>query len=248
MQGMTDQWVNRIVGQGEVDPEQLLANPLNWRIHPRVQQDALEGAIEEIGWIDEIIVNQRTGYVLDGHLRVSLALKRDQALVPVKYVDLSEDEEKIAIATIDPITAMAVTDKELLEDLLTGINTDNELLLSLFDDITKNERITNTASPEKRAAWRAYNEKLRRAALMRLGDACVGCGFGDHRVLEIDHIKGGGVEHRKEVDHKTQYRAIRDGETRGYQLLCANCHGIKSYEERMTKHDLDVELKPEPIK
>src|SRR6266704_2927845 len=34
-------WRNRIVGHGEEDPEQLLANPKNWRIHPKNQQDAL---------------------------------------------------------------------------------------------------------------------------------------------------------------------------------------------------------------
>jgi hypothetical protein len=34
-------WRNRIVGSGEEPPEQLLANPANWRIHPRGQQQAL---------------------------------------------------------------------------------------------------------------------------------------------------------------------------------------------------------------
>ena len=58
---------NRIVGYEEVDPEQLLANPRNWRIHPQNQQEALEGVLEEVGWIDDIIVNQQTGFVVDGH-------------------------------------------------------------------------------------------------------------------------------------------------------------------------------------
>ncbi len=132
-----DQWEIRIVGQGEVDPEELLANPLNWRIHPQVQQDALEGTISEIGWIDDIIVNQRTGYVLDGHLRVSLALKTEQMMVPVKYVDLSEDEEKLAIATLDPIAAMAGADKEMLDSLLTDIDTDNVQVERLLEEIRK---------------------------------------------------------------------------------------------------------------
>ena len=33
-------WRNRIVGHGEEAPDQLLANPKNWRIHPKAQQDA----------------------------------------------------------------------------------------------------------------------------------------------------------------------------------------------------------------
>jgi hypothetical protein len=31
-------WRNRIVGSGEEPPDQLLANPANWRIHPGSQQ------------------------------------------------------------------------------------------------------------------------------------------------------------------------------------------------------------------
>ena len=38
---MTTAWVNRIVGTGEEAPDQLLANPRNWRVHPKAQQDAL---------------------------------------------------------------------------------------------------------------------------------------------------------------------------------------------------------------
>ena len=47
-------WQDRIVGQGKENPEQLLANPQNWRIHPKSQQDALKGALDEIGWIQQV--------------------------------------------------------------------------------------------------------------------------------------------------------------------------------------------------
>lgn len=33
---------NRIVGEGVEAPDQLLANPRNWRAHPKHQVDALE--------------------------------------------------------------------------------------------------------------------------------------------------------------------------------------------------------------
>jgi hypothetical protein len=38
-------WRSRIVGHGDEDPEQLLANPRNWRIHAKNQQDALIGVL-----------------------------------------------------------------------------------------------------------------------------------------------------------------------------------------------------------
>ena len=42
----TTAWRNRIIGSGEEAPDQLLANPANWRIHPKAQQDALAGALD----------------------------------------------------------------------------------------------------------------------------------------------------------------------------------------------------------
>ena len=38
----TTPWRNRITGSGEEAPDQLLANPANWRLHPKAQQDALD--------------------------------------------------------------------------------------------------------------------------------------------------------------------------------------------------------------
>ena len=95
-------WANRIVGEGYEAPDQLLAAPDNWRIHPREQQEALEGVLDRVGWVTRIIVNKRTGHVIDGHLRVSLAISRGEPTVPVTYVDLSDREEGLVLATLDP--------------------------------------------------------------------------------------------------------------------------------------------------
>lgn len=118
-----EQWRNRIVGHGEESPENLLANPLNFRVHPRSQQDALQGVLDEVGVVDEVIVNQRTGFLVNGHLRVSLAMRTNQPTIPVKYVDLSESEEALILATFDPISALATTDKAKLDEILADVQT-----------------------------------------------------------------------------------------------------------------------------
>ncbi len=122
---MSVNWRSRIIGHGEEAPDQLLANPANWRIHPKAQQDALAGVLGEIGWVQSVIVNKRTGHLVDGHLRVSLALRDDAETIPVVYVDLSPDEEALVLATIDPLAAMAVTDGAELSELLTVAGTNN---------------------------------------------------------------------------------------------------------------------------
>ena len=61
---------NRIVGHGEEDPASFVANPRNWRIHSRGQADALGAALAEVGWVQSVIVNRRSGFLINGHLRV----------------------------------------------------------------------------------------------------------------------------------------------------------------------------------
>jgi DNA modification methylase len=111
-------WRNRITGSGEEAPDQLVANPQNWRVHPGNQRDALRGSLATVGWVQQVLVNQRTGHVVDGHARVEEALSRGEATVPVLYVDLDPEEEALVLATLDPISAMANTDDAKLRELL----------------------------------------------------------------------------------------------------------------------------------
>lgn len=133
----TKTWHSRIVGHGEENPAQLLANPFNFRVHPRRQQEALQGAIEEIGYLRSVTVNQRTGHIVDGHMRVMLALARNEPLIPVEYVDLSEHEERLALATLDPIAAQAATDREHLDALLRDIDTASPTLQRELDALAQ---------------------------------------------------------------------------------------------------------------
>jgi DNA modification methylase len=132
-------WQNRIVGYDQVDPESLLANPRNWRIHPGQQQDALESVLDTVGWVDDVIVNRRTGFVVDGHLRVSLALRRSEKSVPVKFVELTDQEEALVLATLDPIGAMAASDKDKMAELMASIATDDQALLETINRIARHE-------------------------------------------------------------------------------------------------------------
>lgn len=134
---MTEQWANRIIGYGEESPDQLLANPKNVRMHPRHQQEALSGVLREIGLVQNVIVNQRTGMLVDGHLRVELALRENQSAVPVTYVDLSEAEEALVLATLDPIAALATTDAQKLDELLREVSTGEAAVQQLLADMAE---------------------------------------------------------------------------------------------------------------
>lgn len=137
---LNDSWRQRVTHSELVDPEQLLANPYNFRIHSMQQQRAMEGVLGKLGWLGRgCLVNSVTGRVIDGHMRVSLAMSNRQP-VPVDYVELTEDEERLAIATYDPIGGMAVIDSDAYVSLAGEID---------FDEIGKEiaRVIQATAAP-----------------------------------------------------------------------------------------------------
>lgn len=133
---------SKIIGHGEEKVEDLLANPLNFRIHPDHQQRALAGSIDDIGFIRSVTVNQRTGRVVDGHLRVHLALRSGVETLPVEYVDLDEQEEALALLSLDPIAAMAASDREKLSELMGLIESEDERIKEMIETIQAREGVS----------------------------------------------------------------------------------------------------------
>lgn len=141
-------WASRIIGYGEEPPDQFLAHDLNWRTHPQAQQAALLGSLSELGWIQNVIVSKRSGKIVDGHARVMLALRHDQPTVPVTYVDLSPEEEALALATIDPISAMAGADAAQLDALLREVSTGDAAVQALLADLHAKEVAADHYQPK----------------------------------------------------------------------------------------------------
>lgn len=125
-------WRNRVIGLTTEVPEDLLAHPANARRHPPGQRDALRASLNELGWAAPVIVNERTGFLLDGHARVEEAISAGVPAIPVVHVDLDEDQEALFLAVYDPIAGMAKFDQERLEDLIASITTADPALEALL--------------------------------------------------------------------------------------------------------------------
>jgi hypothetical protein len=130
-------WHNRIVAHGTEAPEDLLANPFNWRIHPEHQQKPLEAILQDVGFVQAVIVNRCTGHLVDGHARVMIAMRNGEESIPVDYVELTEDEELLALATLDPISNMAKENAMLFGQLLAHANTGSADLMAYLDDVAQ---------------------------------------------------------------------------------------------------------------
>jgi len=143
------EWRNRIVEQRLVPIAELKANPHNWRKHPTAQRGALADLLRDVGVVQGVIFNQRTGRLVDGHLRVELAEKAGQTTVPVTVVDLDEGEERLVLATLDPIGMMAEADSQLLTSILSELNVESEslgeLLKTMADEIVEDDVIVGKA-------------------------------------------------------------------------------------------------------
>lgn len=142
---------NRIVGHDMVAVDQLLANPRNWRLHPRGQQEALAGSIDDVGFIRSITVNKVTGAVVDGHARVTLAARSGVEALPVEWVELSEADEAKALALLDPISAMAEADTAKLDELLRIVNSDDARVQEALAEIAEANKLQYGEQPPEDA-------------------------------------------------------------------------------------------------
>ncbi len=62
---------------------------------------------------------------------------------------------------------------------------------------------------------------------------CAHCENDDIRVLQLDHVNNDGAEHRKQLGRGKVLPWIKaNGFPPGFQVLCANCHAIKTYMHR----------------
>ncbi len=136
---MPDNWRNRIVGHANVDPKTLVPNERNWRRHPTAQAAALDGILSEVGTVQSVIVNKLTGRLVDGHLRLDLALKSKQPTVPVVYVELEPEEEALVLATLDPVAALAEADSAKLDELLRDVTTGNAAVIEMLSEMTQGD-------------------------------------------------------------------------------------------------------------
>jgi len=176
-------WKNRIVGTGEEDPTQLLAHPNNWRVHPQAQREALAGVMRDVGWVQQVIVNRQTGHLIDGHLRVDEAMRNDEPLVPVVYVDLDPSEEAEVLLTLDPLAGMAHAAKESMDALLRDVSTGEASVQSLLSDLAAEHGLTygdDGDEPEAPEAQIDRAEELREQWGTALGQVWE---VGRHRVM-----------------------------------------------------------------
>lgn len=104
-------------------------------------------------------------------------------------------------------------------------------------------RQCRTCITRKRGKWKKASSKELRATAFKIryygmrlrvlkhyGDKCACCGENTEAFLCLDHINGGGNQHRKEFKSKvfSLYKWIENNNfPGGFQILCSNCNMAK---------------------
>lgn len=134
---------DRIVELRRVSPKELRPNPKNWRTHPKSQRDVLKGLLAEVGIADAVLAYDPGDggglMIIDGHLRAEELASMEE--VPVLILDVNEQEADKLLATLDPVGALAGKDDEKLIELLKGVETDSEAVLSMLNELAGREII-----------------------------------------------------------------------------------------------------------
>lgn len=109
------------------------------------------------------------------------------------------------------------------------------------------ERLYDAARKEKKSAYdkefrtweknptikerqKNYRREIKLTVMVQYGGKCACCGETELEFLTIDHIDGGGTQHRKRLNTPNIYRwLMQNNFPPGFQVLCMNCNFATRY-------------------
>ena len=129
-----------------LDPYTLKPHPRNPRRHPQAQRHALHESLASLGWVQPLIFNERTGRVLDGHLRLQEAIEAGHTEVPVIVLDLDVEHELAVLTSLDAISAAADVDSVAYSSLLSTLADSHASLAARLQDLRTAEEDSTQAA------------------------------------------------------------------------------------------------------
>jgi hypothetical protein len=130
---------NRIKEHRRVRAGDLVPHEWNFRMHSGPQRDALAGIYEEVGFARSLLAYELPDgrlKLIDGHLRRDLDPNME---VDVEILDVTDEEARKLLLTIDPLASLAVQQEQIRQRLL---------------------EITPVQSPALRTAWQTTADAL----------------------------------------------------------------------------------------
>jgi hypothetical protein len=91
-------------------------------------------------------------------------------------------------------------------------------------------------------ANRKRRRELRHNVIVQFGGKCAssGCrwlnqddslGCADERLLQLDHVNGGGTKERNSMGWEAMWKKAQQDISGAYQILCSNCNWLKAHKD-----------------
>ena len=128
---------NRIKEHRRVRAGDLVPHEFNWRQHPNHQREALLALYAEVGFARSLLAYQLPDgrlKLIDGHLRRDLDPDME---VDVEILDVSDDEARKLLLSIDPLVGLAETDRDVVARLQEVTETDSAVLAELWQSVAR---------------------------------------------------------------------------------------------------------------
>jgi hypothetical protein len=126
---------NRIVRHVRARAGDLVPHELNPRLHPDGQRRALEDLYAEVGFARSLLAYELPDgrlKLIDGHLRQRID---PEMMVDVEVLDVSDDEARKLLLSIDPLASLAGHDPERLDELRRLTASGSDALTNLWRSV-----------------------------------------------------------------------------------------------------------------
>lgn len=188
-----------------LDPETLTVDPGNPRTIDEDNRGRLREVLNRFGFVENLVLNSRTGELVSGHQRRALALELGIDRVPVMVVDLPEAEARALAVALNNPSAQGAWEPTLLEARLEELASLDVLELTAFDpaelvafgfppetaDETEKVEFDAKRGREPDTGERPTDPETQTGDIWELGAHRVVC--GDSFDLDVRRLNGGPV-------------------------------------------------------
>jgi hypothetical protein len=154
---------NRIKEHRTVRVGDLVPHELNPRVHSQEQREALEALLGEIGFARSLLAYELPDgrlKLIDGHLRQGTLDPDEQ--ITVEVLDVSDDEARKLLLSIDPLAQLAEYDHRTLDALRQTVESDNAVLAAFWSALERHdaEAKEQLRSATRRPAGKVVSEQF----------------------------------------------------------------------------------------
>ena len=122
---------NRVIGLEYIMGRDLRPHAKNPRMHPERQIKALDKVLKQVGIADSLVVYRAEDSVMtiiDGHCRGE---NWQDVEWPCLVLDVTDQEADVILATLDPLSGLAIVDDDAMSKLLQNLDIHCAELLGL---------------------------------------------------------------------------------------------------------------------